>query len=124
MENIFNIVWFKRDLRVSDHLPLFSASKDTVPFIPLYIFEEEYWKQKFSSLRHWSFVHDCLVELDNDLSILGSKGRTIKELRKDHKAKKITYKKRKEYELKQLKEQLLLEISCTHLLEYLNIRMH
>ena len=71
MENIFNIVWFKRDLRVSDHLPLFSASKDTIPFIPLYIFEEEYWKQKFSSLRHWSFVHDCLVELDNDLSILG-----------------------------------------------------
>ena len=71
MENIFNIVWFKRDLRVSDHLPLFTASKDTIPFIPLYILEEEYWKQKFSSFRHWSFVHDCLVELDNDLSLLG-----------------------------------------------------
>ena len=71
MENIINIVWFKRDLRVSDHLPLFSASKDSIPFIPLYILEEEYWKQKFSSFRHWSFVYDCLVELDKELSLLG-----------------------------------------------------
>ena len=71
MENFFNIVWFKRDLRVSDHLPLLTASKENIPFIPLYILEEEYWKQKFSSLRHWSFVYDCLVELDNELSLMG-----------------------------------------------------
>ena len=71
MENSFNIVWFKRDLRVSDHLPLLTASKENIPFIPLYILEEEYWKQKFSSLRHWSFVYDCLVELDNELSLMG-----------------------------------------------------
>ena len=31
----------------------------------------------------------------DELSLLGSKGRTIKELRKDHKAKKTSYNKRK-----------------------------
>ena len=36
----------------------------------------------------------------NKFSLLGSKGRTIKEMRTDHKPKKIQYKKRKQYEVK------------------------
>ena len=65
------IVWFKRDLRISDHQPLFQASKDLLPLLPLYFVEPEYWKQPFASKRHWSFIHDCLIELRQDLLGIG-----------------------------------------------------
>ena len=71
MKQSINIVWYKRDLRIFDHGPLFSSSMQKLPVLPIYIVEEEYWKQKFSSRRHWHFVHDCLFELQNDLKSLG-----------------------------------------------------
>ncbi|MDA7449342.1 deoxyribodipyrimidine photo-lyase, partial [Planktomarina temperata] len=37
MSQTHNIVWFKRDLRVNDHAPLLSASRQDAPVIPLYI---------------------------------------------------------------------------------------
>ena len=37
------IVWFKRDLRVFDNEALKKAS-DKGPILPLYIFEEDLWK--------------------------------------------------------------------------------
>ena len=71
MKQCINIVWYKRDLRISDHGPLYSSSKGNLLVLPIYIVEVEYWKQKFSSRRHWHFVHDCLFELQNDLNSLG-----------------------------------------------------
>ena len=71
MKTSVNIVWFKRDLRIEDHFPLSKASDENIPFIPLYILEDEYWKQSFSSYRHWSFIWDCLVDLDGELHKLG-----------------------------------------------------
>ena len=34
-KNKIQIVWFKRDLRISDHQPLFQASKDHLPLLPI-----------------------------------------------------------------------------------------
>jgi deoxyribodipyrimidine photo-lyase len=65
------IVWFKRDLRINDHAPLLTASHSNAPVIPLYTVEPEYWKEPFASRRHWHFIHDCLVDLDLDLTGLG-----------------------------------------------------
>lgn len=65
------IVWFKRDLRINDHAPLLKASQSRAPIIPLYIVEPEYWKQPFASRRHWHFIHDCLRDLNTDLTALG-----------------------------------------------------
>lgn len=65
------IVWLKRDLRVHDHAPLLTASQSGRPVIPLYIVEPGYWKQPFASRRHWHFIHDCLVDLNDALSGLG-----------------------------------------------------
>ncbi|MEO9652898.1 MAG: deoxyribodipyrimidine photo-lyase [Roseobacter sp.] len=65
------IVWFKRDLRVQDHAPLLAASQTNRPVIPLYIVEPEYWQQPDAARRHWHFIHDCLVDLNKDLSDLG-----------------------------------------------------
>ena len=63
-------VWFKKDLRVNDHMPLLSASlKGNV--IPLYIIEPEIINSdQFSSL-HWNFIYQSLLELNKKLTNLG-----------------------------------------------------
>ncbi len=66
-----HIVWFKRDLRISDHAPLLAAIKSGAPVLPLYIVEPEYWCQPTASRRHWHYIHDCLSELTIALSKLG-----------------------------------------------------
>lgn len=71
MKSSVNIVWFKRDLRLHDHAPLYKASQDELPILPLYIVEPQYWQQKFASRRHWHFIHDCLTELREDCLKLG-----------------------------------------------------
>lgn len=65
------IVWFKRDLRVRDHAPLYTATQSEIPTLPLYIVEPDYWQQQFASRRHWHFLYDCLHELRSDCQKLG-----------------------------------------------------
>jgi deoxyribodipyrimidine photo-lyase len=62
-----NVVWFKRDLRVGDHAPLAAATKAGL-MLPLYIIEPELWTLPDSSRRHWHFIHDSLVNLQQDLA--------------------------------------------------------
>lgn len=65
-----SVVWFKRDLRCDDHVPLELAStRGTV--LPLYILEDELWQQPDRSLRQWHFVHSSLCELREQLALLG-----------------------------------------------------
>ena len=66
------IVWFKRDFRIHDHAPLSAASQCAEPILPLYMVEPDYWQQPFASRRHWHFIHDCLIELNSDLTTLGA----------------------------------------------------
>lgn len=66
-----HIVWFKRDLRVSDHAPLVAAAK-AGHVLPLYIVEPALWKLADSSRRHWHFIHDSLLQLQCDLAALGA----------------------------------------------------
>lgn len=65
-----HLVWFKRDLRVFDHAPLFHAAQQGA-VLPLYVFEPKLWAQPDASLRQWHFVADCLTELDSELTQLG-----------------------------------------------------
>lgn len=60
------IVWFKKDLRASDHLPLIKAY-EAGQILPLYIFEPELWKLSDSSRRHWFFIYDSLQDLNTEL---------------------------------------------------------
>jgi deoxyribodipyrimidine photo-lyase len=71
MTNSIHIIWFKRDLRVSDHAPL-AASAQAGRVLPLYIIEPELWKLPDSSRRHWHFIHDSLLDLQRDLAALGA----------------------------------------------------
>jgi len=70
MKEVVNIVWFKRDLRVQDHLPLHSAS-EVGKVLPLYIVEPEYWSLPDTSARQYQFISQSLTELDLRLTRLG-----------------------------------------------------
>jgi len=64
------VVWFKRDLRVDDHAPLWTAAQQG-PVLPLYVVEKAYWQQPDTSQRHQAFLQDALIDLDQALQRLG-----------------------------------------------------
>ena len=66
------VVWFKRDLRVSDHGPLAAVHDFEGLVIPLYLIEPDYWMHPDSSFKHWEFIRGSLVELRNNLGQLGA----------------------------------------------------
>lgn len=72
MRQKVNVVWFKRDLRIYDHQPLFAAASSGC-VLPLYVIEPELWQQPDSSSRHWHFIHDCLVELGKAMNSYGGR---------------------------------------------------
>ena len=65
-----NIVWFKRDCRIEDH-PALTQAAEHGDILPLYILEPELWRQPDLSHRHYTFLRDCLSELDLALKKLG-----------------------------------------------------
>ena len=66
-----NVVWFKRDLRTSDHRAL-SEAASLGPILPLYVAEPELWRQPDVSARQWSFASECLLSLRAELAALGA----------------------------------------------------
>jgi deoxyribodipyrimidine photo-lyase len=67
---MYEVVWFKRDLRVTDHRPLVSAA-EAGRVIPLYVVETELWQQPDMSVRHWHFIAEALMELRKNLKTCG-----------------------------------------------------
>ena len=68
---MLNVVWFKRDLRVSDHRPLREAVEAGM-VAPLYIIEPDFWAQPTASARQWRFVARTLAALRTQLAVLGA----------------------------------------------------
>jgi len=66
------IVWFKRDLRFTDHEPLYYAQKQNLPVLLVYCFEPSVMNYDDSDVRHWRFVHQSLVEMQYKLADLNS----------------------------------------------------
>ena len=64
MLNSFQVVWFKRDLRITDHEALLQASASNLPTLFLYIHEPEVFKSVHYSSRHERFVWESVVELN------------------------------------------------------------
>ena len=62
-----NIVWFKRDLRFTDHEPLFKALNENIPVLLIYFFEPSLIAYPDSDVRHWRFVYESLVEMQGRL---------------------------------------------------------
>jgi cephalosporin hydroxylase len=55
-----NIIWFKRDLRVTDHLPLTLAAAQG-NCLPLFIIEPNFWSQPDSDRCHYDFMAESLI---------------------------------------------------------------
>ena len=62
-----NVVWFKRDLRFTDHEPLYRALEEDIPVLLLYFFEPSMISYPDRDVRHWRFVHESLVEMQGRL---------------------------------------------------------
>ena len=64
------VVWFKKDLRISDHRPLVEAAKNG-PVLALYVYENRLLGAEDFSGRHLKFLNECLAELQAGLQSLG-----------------------------------------------------
>lgn len=64
------IVWFRQDLRLTDHLGLIAAVKRNQPVVPIYVWHPEVTKQGGAS-RVW--LHQSLEKLNSALKHRGSR---------------------------------------------------
>lgn len=70
-ENI-NIVWFKRDLRFTDHEPLYLAQQNQSPTLYIYFFEPSLMDFDDSDVRHWRFIYESLLEMNEKLKSINA----------------------------------------------------
>ena len=73
MNEQINIVWFKRDLRFTDHEPLLLAQQSQIPTLLIYFFEPSMLSYDDSDSRHWRFVYESLQEMNEKLVSLEAK---------------------------------------------------
>lgn len=62
-----NVVWLKRDLRLQDNEAIFNATNTGIPTLLLYVFEKSLENDSHYSKRHWNFIKQSLVDINNQL---------------------------------------------------------
>lgn len=67
----WTVVWFKRDLRLTDHLPLLQALQTGQPLLLLYLVEPLMQQDPHYHPRHWQFVADAIADINQQLTQLG-----------------------------------------------------
>ena len=65
------LMWFKRDLRITDH-PALTLAAGMGRVLPVYIIEPELWAQPEASARQWAFTAETLAGLQADLARIGA----------------------------------------------------
>jgi deoxyribodipyrimidine photo-lyase len=72
------VVWFKKDLRLSDHAPLVWAAEQArlrghsaAGVLALWVYEPDMWTQPDASARHLGFANECLSELQTHVASSG-----------------------------------------------------
>ncbi|MEY3445213.1 MAG: hypothetical protein RLZZ519_3494 [Bacteroidota bacterium] len=73
MKQEISIVWFKRDLRLTDHAPLCLAQQQAHPVLLIYCFEPTVMQAADSDVRHWRFVYQSLQDMQAKLALLNGK---------------------------------------------------
>ncbi len=68
MRDKITVVWFKRDLRLSDHAPLTAAFDAPYPTLLIYNFEPMLLNDAHYTLRHWRFVWQSIEDLNQQLA--------------------------------------------------------
>jgi len=62
------ILWFRYDLRIDDNEAFNKACNDG-EVLPIFIYDQDYWKLETSSTFHLNFMRESLEELNNELLI-------------------------------------------------------
>ena len=89
-----NVVWFKRDLRLSDHAALERAIALNADTLLLYILEPELVQDPHYRGRHWQFIGQSLTDMQKTLSSFGHplevvEGNALEVLKRVHEARCI-----------------------------------
>jgi deoxyribodipyrimidine photo-lyase len=66
------IVWFKRDLRFTDHEALYTAQKQELPILLLYCFEPSVMQYDDADVRHSRFIYQSLQDMQAKLTSLNA----------------------------------------------------
>jgi len=73
MSTNINIIWFRRDLRLSDNAALYHALSKGKPVVPLFIFDTNILDQlEDKQDRRVAFIHAALLDMQEVLMRLGS----------------------------------------------------
>lgn len=65
-----NIVWFKKDLRLQDHMPLAEAIATKIPTLLLYVFEPSIMSANDGDERHFRCIYQSITQLQQALQPL------------------------------------------------------
>ncbi|MEM7712718.1 MAG: FAD-binding domain-containing protein [Cyanobacteria bacterium P01_A01_bin.68] len=68
-----NIIWFRRDLRLSDNESVIKATANNAEVLPCFIIDPWFYQWKDIGKARVRFLFECLENLDNNLQKLGSK---------------------------------------------------
>ena len=71
-EKQLHIIWFKRDLRLSDHRGIYNALKSGHKILFLYIQDEGLLNAPQYSERHWTFIKQSLLDMNAVLDPLST----------------------------------------------------
>jgi deoxyribodipyrimidine photo-lyase len=71
--NHINIVWFKRDLRLQDNEAIFNAIQSKTPTLLLYVFENSLQNDGHYSQRHWDFIKQSILDINQQLQPFNTK---------------------------------------------------
>lgn len=72
MKTKVNIMWFRRDLRVTDNAALYHALRSGLPVVPVFIFDTNILSQLERNDRRVTFIYDALAEMQRELAKAGS----------------------------------------------------
>src|SRR5688572_829164 len=72
------LLWFRRDLRLTDHPALTRAMRDFDRVVPVFVLDDALRNGRFSSAPREAFMLGCLRELDAGLRERGS-GLVVRE---------------------------------------------
>ncbi|MCL4129522.1 UNVERIFIED_CONTAM: hypothetical protein GTU68_060752 [Idotea baltica] len=68
-----NVVWFKRDLRLQDNEAILNALHSKKKTLFLYVFENSLIDDPHYNVRHWNFIKQSILDLNEDLKEYNTK---------------------------------------------------
>ena len=79
------LVWFRRDLRITDNTALWAAVRQAAEVVPVYILSEWNGSLRWTGANRQQFLCGCLSSLAQDLTAIGGwltirRGRAVQEL--------------------------------------------